>query len=238
VGDINTTTNLNATSPLVPKLTNSQKKAAKKRAASSPLEGAITKTCTTGLAAVNLTADTLFTVPEYDIDFPPSPTHTVTTQKGVIKEKGIPKSTPVTTAPAFALNGKPVPNASTTGAFTYEVPKPPLIVKSGGGKKGSWSTVRPNNVVTTPVGNSVKTGKTTAAPPTASPPMADVGSTTKGFVSPSTTDLKANINVLKTSPLKQPFTPKPTGVNFRRQTGNKFQALSDSANCNVGVGAQ
>jgi hypothetical protein len=234
VNDINTPTNLNATTSRSPsglKLSKSEIKRAK-RAASSPLEGAITKTCTTGLAA-----DTLFAVPEYDIDFPISPIHTVSTQKGVTKEKGIPKSTPVTT-PAFALNGKPVPCASATGAFTYEVPKPPPIVKSGRVKKDTWSTVRVNNVFTTPVGTSVKSGKTTSASTTASPTIADVGSTTKGSVSPSTTDLKATINVQTTSPLKQPITPKPTGVNFRKQTGNKFQALSDSANCNEDVSAQ
>ena len=88
------------------------------------------------------------------------------------------------------------------------------------------------------MGTSVKSGKTTSASTTASTTNADVGSTTKGSVSPSTTDLKATINVQTTSPLKQPITPKPTGVNFRKQTGNKIQALSDSANCNEGVSAQ
>ena len=202
------------------------------------MERAITKTCTTDLAAVSLTADTFFAVPEYDIDFPASPIHTVLIQKGVAKERGISKSTPGTTGAPFALNGKPVPSASATGVFNYEVPKPPLIVKSGRGKNDTWSTVRVNNVVTTPGGAGVKTGKATSAATTASPPMANVGSTTKGSVSPSTTNVKATINVLKTSPSKQPTTPKPTSANFKKQTGNMFQALSDSANCYGGVSAQ
>ena len=249
-GDINTPTNLNTTSPSGPKLSKSERRRTK-RAASSPLEGATAKSSTTGLSALSpvvgavakasttgLSDNVLFAVPEYDIDFPSSPMHTSLTPKGVTKEKGIPKSAPVTTTPVFALNGKKVPSASATGAFTYEVLTPLTIVKSGREKKDGWSTIGVNKVFTAPVGTSIKTGKTTSASTTASSTIADVGSTAKGPSSPAATNLKATINVQKTSPLKQQTTPKPTGVNFRKQTGNKFQALSDSANCYGGVSAQ
>jgi len=101
-----------------------------------------------------------------------------------------------------------------------------------------------------------KTGKTASATTEASPPIvkvgsttkesgslsstpiAKVGSTTKESVSPSATNGKAAIKVPTTSPLKQTTTPKPTSANFKKQTGNMFQALSDSANCNGDVGAQ
>jgi hypothetical protein len=140
VGDINTTTNLNATSPIVQKLTKSQKKAAKRKPTSPP-EGANATTRSTGCAI-----DTLSVVPDYDIDFPTSPAYSVTTQKGVTKEKVIPKTTSATTTPVFALHGKAVPNTSASGAFSYEVAKPPLL-KSGRVKRGSWTVVGVNSVL-------------------------------------------------------------------------------------------
>ena len=240
VVNINTTVNLNAASPLVPGLDNGTKKGKKKREASSPLDGAIAKTSSTDLTAVSLTAVTPFVVPAYDIDFPASPTHSVLIQKGVAKERGISKSTPVSTGPAFTLNGKPVTSASITGAFNSEVPIPkgPLIVKTGSGKNDTLSTVKVNNVVTTPGGASVKTSKSSSGSSTASSPIANGGSTAKGSGSPSAANAKAATNVLKTSPLKQVTTPKPTGANFKEQTGNKYKALSDSATCDGGLGAQ
>ena len=258
VGRIDTATNLNATSPLVPALTNSAKKRKNKRAAPSPLEAAITKTCTTDLTAVGLTAGTLFAVPAYDIDFPISPTHTVVIPKGGAKERGISKSTPASTGPVFALNGKPVPSASDTGAFNYlvPIPKSPIIVKSGKGNNVAWPAVGVNKVVTTPGAAGVKTGKTASATTEASPPIvkvgsttkesgslsstpiAKVGSTTKESVSPSATNGKAAIKVPTTSPLKQTTTPKPTSAFLKKPNGNMFQALSDSANCNGDLGTQ
>ena len=59
VGDINTATDLNATSPSVRKLTKSQQKAAKLKP-TSPLEGANATTRTTGLST-----DTLSVVPNF-----------------------------------------------------------------------------------------------------------------------------------------------------------------------------
>ena len=113
VGDINTTTNLNATSPVVLKLSKSQKQAAKRKP-SSPPEGANVKTRTTGLST-----DTFSVVPNYDIDFPVSPTCSVTTQKVVTKEKVTSNTTIATTTPAFVLQGKAVPNTSATGSFNF-----------------------------------------------------------------------------------------------------------------------
>ena len=256
MGRIATATNLNAASPMVPELNNSTKKQKNKRAASSPLEAAITKTCTTDLTAVGPTAGTLFAVPEYDVDFPASPTHTVLIPKGGAKERGISKSTPGSTGPVFTMNGKPVPSASATGAFNYVVPIPKSPNKSGKGNNVAWSAVGASKVFTTPGNTGVKTGKTTsdttnASPPVAkvgsttkesvslsSTPIAKVGSTTKESVSPSATNGKAAIKVPKTSPFKQTTTPKPTSAIFKKQTGNMFQALSDSANCNGEPGAQ
>ena len=54
----------------------------------------------------------------------------------------------------------------------------------------------------------------------------------KGSGSPSTTrTMKGN----NTSPSKQ---PKPAGVNFNRQTSNRYQALGDLANGGDGLSAQ
>ena len=114
VGVFNTTTNLNATSPIVAKLSRSQQQAKKRKPSSPP------------------------------------------------KEKVTYKTIPATTTPAFALNGKTVPNTSASGAFTYEIAKPPLL-KSGRVKRGDWTTVGVNSVPTTPVDTSSKAPKTTSA---------------------------------------------------------------------------
>ena len=211
VGRIDTATDLNATSPLVPALTNSAKKRKNKRAAPSPLEAAITKTCTTDLTAVGLTAGTLFAVPAYDIDFPISPTHTVVIPKGGAKERGFSKSTPASTGPVFALNGKPVPSASDTGAFNYVVPIPksPIIVKSGKGNNVAWPAVGVNKVVTTPGAAGVKTGKTASATTEASPPIFKVGSTTKESGSLSSTPIAKVGSTTKES--VSPSTTKGSG---------------------------
>ena len=150
-----------------------------------------------------------------------------------MKEKVIPKSTSATTTPVFALMCKAVPNTSATGAFNYEVAKPPLL-KSGRVKRGAWTTVGVNSVPTTPGGTSPKASETTSA--TTSPIIATVCSTSNESVPPSTTgDMKATNNGQKSSPLKP---SKPTGVNFGKPTGNMYQALSDSANCNDCIRAQ
>ena len=77
-------------------------------------EGANVTTRTTGLST-----DALSVVPNYDIDFPVSPTCSVTTQKVVTKEKVTSKTTIATTTPAFVLQGKAVPNTSATGSFNF-----------------------------------------------------------------------------------------------------------------------
>jgi len=229
VGVFNTTTNLNTTSPFVEKSSRSQQRSTKRKP-SSPSEGANDTTRTTGLAT-----DSLSVVTDYDTNFPTSPSYSVLTQKGVTKGKVTSKTTPATTTPVFALNGKAVPNTSASGAFTYEIAKPTLL-KSGRVKRSDWTTVGVNSVPTTPVSTSSKAPKTTSATTTTSHIIADVRSTSKGSVSPSTTsDMKATNNAQKSSPLKP---PKPTGVNFNKQTGNMFQALSDSADCNEGTSAQ
>ena len=151
-----------------------------------------------------------------------------------MKGKGNINTTPTTTAPAFALNGKAVPTTSSTGTFDFMIAKPPLTTPVRP-KASEWTPVGKTSLPITHIipklkGANVAGGgvSTTAT----SSNIGDGSSTSKGSGSPSTTrTMKGN----NTSPSKQ---PKPAGVNFNRQTGNRYQVLGDLAKDCDGLSAQ
>ena len=155
-----------------------------------------------------------------------------------MKGKGNINTTPTTTAPAFALNGKAVPTTSSNGAFDYVMPKPPISTSTRP-KNNGWTNVGKFSVPTTPISSSFKGPKVAVGGVTttgASSSIGDGSSTSKGSKSPSTASLMKGINnEQQSSPSKQ---PKPTSANFNKQTGNKYQALSDLANGCDGLSAQ
>jgi len=234
VRDINTSTDSSVATPAaVVKLSKSQKKKVAKRVATSPLEAANIKSSTTGIAT-----DVPTSVSDYDDAFPTSPLSAILKPKGALKGKGNINTTPTTTAPAFSLNGKPVPTTSSTGVFDYVMAKPPLATPARP-KRSDWSHVGKLSVPITHISPSFKGpnvaggGVSTTA---TSSNIRDGSSTSKGSRSPSTASVMKGINnALQSFPSKQ---PKPTGANFNTQTGNKYQALSDLANGSDVLSAQ
>ena len=207
-----------------------------KRGASSPLDATNIniKSCNTGIVT-----EVPASASDYDATFPPvSPLGAVSKPKHASKNNGNVNATPTTTAPAFVLNGKAVPTTSSTGAFDYAMPKPPISTSTRP-KNSGWTNVGKFSAPTTPISSSFKGPKVAVGGVTttgASSSIGDGSSTSKGSKSPSTASLMKGINnEQQSSPSKQ---PKPTSANFNKQTGNKYQALSDLANGSDGLSAQ
>ena len=230
VRDINTSTDSSVATPAVVKLTKSQKKRVK-RAATSPPEGAIIKS-----SATDVVAD----VTDYDTAFPTSPLSAILKTKIASKGKGNTAATPATTGPAFSLNGKAVPTTASSGGFDYAVAKPPLAT-SARPKRDGWMHVGNLSVPITHISPGHK-GPNVAGggvPTTAtSSNIGDGSSTSKGSRSPSTASVMKSINNAQQSSSSSSKQLKPAGANFNRQTSNKFQALSDSADCGEVLSAQ
>ena len=228
---INASTDSIVATPGVVILSKSQKKRAGKRAATSPPDPAMHNI----KASANcIETDVLPGASDYDAAFPISPLSTVLSKKGALNGKGNNNTTPTTTGPALSLDGKAVPTTSSTGTFDFMIAKPPLTTPVRP-KASEWTPVGKTSLPITHFSPGIKGPNVAGGGVSTAATSSNIGvgrSSSKGSGSPSTTrTMKGN----NTSPSKQ---PKPAGVNFNRQTGNRYQALGDLANGCDGLSAQ
>ena len=118
------------------------------------------------------------------------------------------------------------------------MPKPPLSTSTRP-KRNEWTNVGKLSVPITHISPSFKGPNVAGGGVSSTATSSNIGdgsSTSKGSGSPSTTSaMKGTNNAQQSSSLKQ---PKPTGANFNKQTGNKYQALGEPANGFDGLSAQ